>query len=124
VDFGSTLRDWRIAADLSLRELARKVQIDFTQLSKIETGVLAPPTDDRIRDLVAALGRPSQDAEILIELAHQSIVPKQVLRAGLIKNPEVGALLRTLKGRRLSPDRANTLKKWATEEETHGPASG
>jgi nitrogen PTS system EIIA component len=124
VDFGSTLREWRIDADLSLRELARKVRMDFTQLSKIETGVLAPPADDRIRDLVAALGRHTQDAETLIDMARRSSVPKDVVRAALIKNPEVGALLRTLKDRRLSQDQAEMLKRWATEEETHGPASG
>ncbi len=129
MDFGSTLRDWRLDADLSLRELARKVGIDFTQLSKIETGVLAPPGEDRIRDLVAALGRATPDAEILIDLARQSNVPKDVVRAALTKHPEVGALLRRIKDRPLSEQEVASIKQMAAadtpgEDETNGPTAG
>lgn len=40
---------------LSLREAADRVGIDFTYLSKIETGAVAPPSEDVIGRLAAAL---------------------------------------------------------------------
>lgn len=38
--FGKKLRELRTRAGMSLRELAIKVDVDFTYLSKIENGVL------------------------------------------------------------------------------------
>jgi transcriptional regulator with XRE-family HTH domain len=118
VAFGATLRAWRNDADLSLRELAQKVGIDFTQLSKIETGALGPPSDDQIRTLVRALGRPSAHADELIRLARDTNIPPSAIRSVLIKNPDLGALLRRIQQRpqqRLSEEEAASLRRIAEQ---------
>jgi transcriptional regulator with XRE-family HTH domain len=127
VDFGATLRAWRNDANLSLRELAHKVGMDFTQLSKIETGALGPPSDEQIRALARALGRPDADIDELLGLAHHTKIPTSEVRDVLIKNPEVGALLRRIQQRPLSPVETDYIKRMAAgksprEDDLSGPA--
>ena len=55
--FGARLRELRRAAGLTLRVLADKAGVDFTYLSKIETGKLQyMPASDTIRKLADLLG--------------------------------------------------------------------
>ena len=57
MNFGAKLRDLRKAAGLTQRELAEKAGLDFTYLSKIETGKLQyMPASDSIRKLAELLG--------------------------------------------------------------------
>jgi transcriptional regulator with XRE-family HTH domain len=117
VSFGATLKAWRDAADLSLRELARKVDIEFTKLSKIETGALGPPSDDQIRALAMALGRSEADIDELLTLARQTNIPQAEVRSVLIQSPEVvGALLRRIQRRPLSPEEAAYIRRIAADE--------
>ena len=55
-EFGAKLRELRQKLGLTLRELADKVGIDFTYLSKIENGVLPPPSEKVISKLAGVLG--------------------------------------------------------------------
>ncbi|MDP9364056.1 MAG: helix-turn-helix domain-containing protein [Chloroflexota bacterium] len=102
MDFGTRLRSWRLDAGLSQRELARRAALNFSYLSKIEAGLVAPPVEDKIRALAAALSRGEDDAELLLRLARESRVPSDVVKAALIRNPGVGALLRRIQDRRLT----------------------
>lgn len=86
--FGLILRELRIKAGLSLRELAEKVSIDFTYLSKIENGVLPPPSDHVIEHLAEAL---SVDKEELLALAGR--VPPDI--AEMLKSREALQYLRS-----------------------------
>lgn len=57
--FGERIRELRKANDLSQRDLADKVGINFTYLSKIENGKLdfaQFPSEETIRNLAQALG--------------------------------------------------------------------
>ena len=109
MDFGGCLRAWRLEANLSQRELARRADLNFSYLSKIEAGLVAPPSADKIRALVAALGREASDAEYLLDLVNQSRIPNDVVKAALIRNPGVGALLRRIQNRRLTDDQLAAL---------------
>ncbi len=56
VGFGIKLRELRKAAGFTLRDLAEKAGLDFTYLSKMETGKLPyTPAPDTIRALADAL---------------------------------------------------------------------
>ncbi|MDA8218152.1 MAG: helix-turn-helix transcriptional regulator [Dehalococcoidales bacterium] len=113
MDFGSKLRALRLAADLTQRELARRSEIDFTYLSKIEAGIVAAPSDEKVRALGAALGLSAEDMTGLVELAQQTRVPTEVVKAALIRNPGVGALLRRLKDQRLSDEQIEAMLRIA-----------
>ena len=65
-EFGVRLRVLRLQTGMTQRELAGLVNIDFTYLSKIENGVLPPPSDKVILQLAEAL---HADRDELITLA-------------------------------------------------------
>lgn len=95
MEFGRRLRDLRKQKNISQRDLATQVEVDFTYLSKIEGGRLAPPSEDVIRRLAKALGA---DENELINLAGK--VPKD-LKAVLEESPQAVELLRVLSERKL-----------------------
>jgi len=102
MDFGTRLRTWRLEANLSQRELARQADLNFSYLSKIEAGLVPPPSDDKVYALTTALQRTQDEAEFLLALAHESRIPGDVVKTALIRNPGVGALLRRIQHRRLT----------------------
>src|SRR5207244_2732679 len=71
MEFGRRLRELRKQKNISQRDLATQVAVDFTYLSKIEGGRLAPPSEDVIRRLAQAL---DTDENELINLAGK--IPK------------------------------------------------
>jgi len=89
VTFGQRLRELRKAKRLTQRELADRVGLSFTYLSKIENGAMQPPRGKTIADLANAL---DTDADELFGLAKK--VPSQFLEH---INPNVIKLIRTLR---------------------------
>lgn len=95
--FGVYLRNLRKQKRLSQRDLAAQVGIDFTYLSKIEGGQLAPPSEAVLRYLARALDADENDL-----INHAGKIPPD-LKASLQSNPLLSELLRVLSERRL-PD--------------------
>lgn len=56
--FGKVLRTLRTTAGLSLREVARELEVSPTYLSLVETGKSPPPVEEKIRQIEAQLGVP------------------------------------------------------------------
>lgn len=98
--FGAKLRQLRKKARMSQREVADKVKIDFTYLSKIESGVMPPPSEEKIRRLAKVLGC---DEYELITLAGK--VPIDLKRL-IVRNKTVLRYLRSYK-----PDKAANEEK-------------
>jgi HTH-type transcriptional regulator, competence development regulator len=103
MDFGQRIRELRRERNLSQRDLAAKIGIDFTYLSKIEVGRMEPPSEPVIRRMAQELGA---DEDELINLAGK--VPKE-LKAVLDDNPEAVELLRVLSEQRLPDDTYRTM---------------
>ncbi len=85
--FGAKLRELRTKAGMSLRELANKVSVDFTYLSKIETGALPPPSEKVIQQLAVTL---NADKDELLTLAGK--IPADI--AEMLKDRETRERLR------------------------------
>jgi transcriptional regulator with XRE-family HTH domain len=84
--FGDKIRELRKAKNLSQRDLAAKVKVNFTYISKIENGNLDfgdYPSDDLIRKLAKALGADADDLLILAKKVPESI------RKRVIQRPDV-----------------------------------
>lgn len=91
--FGAFIRRQREAREIGLREMARKIGVSPTYLSKIERDEFPPPAEDKVKaiatviecdadDLLARAGRVSSDISDIIK-----------------RRPiELTALLRTTKG--------------------------
>ena len=85
--FGSNLKKLREQAGLSQRMLAEQVGVDVSYLSKIENGVMSPPSQELILKLADALGA---DKDELLTSAGK--VPADI--AQILKNRDVLQSLR------------------------------
>lgn len=114
--FGTRVRELRKEAGLSLRELARRVKIDFTYLSKVELERVDPPSDRVIRDLAREL---EADEEEMLALAAK--VSQDDLREVVGRAPEAGLLFRRLQSGKLTRSQIKRMLE-ITEEEEGGAA--
>src|SRR6266702_6074615 len=115
MEFGRRLRDLRKQKNVSQRDLATRVGIDFTYLSKIEGGRSAPPSEDVIRHIAQVL---EADENELINLAGK--VPKD-LKTVLEESPQAVELLRVLSERKLPNDTYRQMLDLARESDTVQP---
>ena len=89
--FGQRIRQLRLGKRLSQRDLAERVGVDFTYLSKIENGKVAPPSDDVIHKLAQKL---EANEEELLALAGK--VSQNDLREIIAGDVRIGFLFRKL----------------------------
>lgn len=76
MQFGEKIRELRLARNLTLRELAAKLDVNFTYVSKIENQKLSfgeYPSEELIRKIAKALGGDSDELLILADK-----IPKQI----------------------------------------------
>ncbi|MBA3538525.1 MAG: helix-turn-helix domain-containing protein [Deltaproteobacteria bacterium] len=93
---GATLRLFRLESGLSLRDLARRLGVSSTYLSRVENGIDAPPTSLRLEAMARELGVPPT---LLIELAHR-VSP--LLVDYVAREPDAGSLFLDIAHRRLN----------------------
>jgi transcriptional regulator with XRE-family HTH domain len=86
--FGARLRELRKESGMSQREVANKALIDFTYLSKIESGAMNPPSEKVIRRLAEIL---DADEDELITLAGK--VPSDL--STILQDKEIVQMLRS-----------------------------
>jgi HTH-type transcriptional regulator, competence development regulator len=91
--FGAFIRREREAKEIGLREMAKKIGVSPTYLSKVERDQFAPPTEDKVRAIAQIIER---DPDELMAMAGR--VPSDL--AAIIKRRpvEMSALLRTANG--------------------------
>jgi len=87
-EFGARLRELRRQAGFSQRELANKIGVNFTYLSKIESGAMPPPSEKVIQRLTEAL---NADKDELMTLAGK--IPSDI--AQILKTREALQFLRS-----------------------------
>ncbi len=112
MEFGQRLRNLRKQKNLSQRDLAARVGIDFTYLSKIEGGRSDPPSEVIIQRIAQVL---EADEDELINLAGK--VPKD-LKAVLEESPQAVELLRVLSERKLPDETYRRMLDLARESGT------
>jgi transcriptional regulator with XRE-family HTH domain len=59
--FGEVLRERRRAVGISQRDLAARIGVDFSYISKLENDRLAPPSSETTRKIAAELRCPIED---------------------------------------------------------------
>jgi transcriptional regulator with XRE-family HTH domain len=71
--FGARLRERRRQAGLSQRELAARVGLDFSYISKLENDRLPPPAADTVVEIAAALNTSSEELLALTGKLRQEV---------------------------------------------------
>lgn len=94
--FGATLRLLRMASGMGLRDLARRLGVSGSYLSRVENGIDPTPTRNRLEALAKELDIPPT---LLMELAHQL---SPLVSDYLDREPEAGTLFLQIAHRRLS----------------------
>ncbi len=91
--FGALVRRERELREIGLREMAKKIGVSPTYLSKVERDDFAPPAEDKVKLIAEILGL---DADELLALANK--VASDL--AAIIKEQprEMASLLRTIRG--------------------------
>lgn len=87
-EFGKKLKAFRLEKEISQRKLAELVGIDFTYISKIESGTMDPPAEDKIIKMAEVLG---EDPDIMLVAAKK--VPKELQKI-ITENKEIPVFLR------------------------------
>jgi len=87
-EFGKMLKAFRNEKKISQRKLAELVGIDFTYVSKIESGTMEPPSEGTIIKMAEALG---EDPDKMLLAAKK--VPSDFQKV-ITENEDVPAFLR------------------------------
>jgi transcriptional regulator with XRE-family HTH domain len=91
--FGAFVRREREAREIGLREMAKKVGISPTYLSKFERDEFPPPAEDKVKSIAKIIGCDADDL-----LARAGRVSSDILEIIKRRPLELAALLRTTKG--------------------------
>ncbi|HAM87969.1 MAG: Helix-turn-helix domain protein [Candidatus Falkowbacteria bacterium GW2011_GWC2_38_22] len=114
-NFGAILKEFRFKKNLSLREVCKEIGYDPSNWSKIERGVLAPPTDlNTLHKWALTLGLKKGDSayQDFIDQANisQGIIPEDILaQKNLVKS--LPAFFRTIRNDKPSKEEIDTLIK-------------
>ena len=114
--FGQTIRALRQRRQLTQRELAKRVGVNFTYLSKIENDkVERPPSVKLTRDLAWEL---EADPRELVELSGH--IDWRKIQQLAMENPDAARFLRALQEGQLSADQLRRVKAVLEGENDHG----
>lgn len=103
--FGETIRELRRSKGVSQRELAEKVGVDFSYISKVENDRLPPPAADTIVRICDVLGVKSDDL-----LALTGKMPTDV-REMLSTSPAARQFIRQAQEMQLTDEEWQTLTR-------------
>jgi transcriptional regulator with XRE-family HTH domain len=104
--FGAFIRREREAKEIGLREMAKKIGVSATYLSKIERDEFDPPAEDKVRKIAAILG---SDPDELLALGGR--VASELTDIIRQRPREMADFLRAAKG--LSPEDMARLARQA-----------
>lgn len=107
---GATLRLLRVDAGISLRDLARRIGVSNAYLSRVEHGLDAPPTAERLSAIARELDIP---LTLLLDVG-QRVSP--FLASYLDEVPEAGTLFLEIARRGLGPDQLARVRAFIDAE--------
>ena len=109
-NFGKKLKEARIKRNLSLREICRLVSYDPSNWSKIERGIVSPPSNEKV--LRKWAGVSDVDVQDFIDEAMlaQGIIPKDIL-SEINTVERLPAFFRTLRNKKPTKKEIDRLIK-------------
>lgn len=102
--FGQVLRHFRQKAGITQRELARRIGVDFSYISKLENDRLPPPAADTIVTICQTVGQSPVQL-----LALRGKIPSEVEEA-IATNPSAQEFLKEAQLMKLTDSEWNTIR--------------
>jgi transcriptional regulator with XRE-family HTH domain len=123
--FGAYVKQLRLDRKMGLREFAQRVQVDASNYSKLERGLLFPPdSEERLLVYEQALGLEANSTEAR-ELRRLAAVGRGMIPPAILSDRELAGKLplifRTLEGEPLSEEEVNKVVDMVREAWTHDP---
>ena len=118
INFGEFVRDLRIKNGLTLRNFCRITNIDPSNRSKIERGILPSPRSKKVLQEIASvlnLSEESEDYNTLFELATIGHIPLELLDNQRVFD-KLPVFFRTLRGEKPNREELKKLVKLLEEE--------
>ena len=111
--FGEFIKNRRIAKGLGLREFCKQIEMDASNWSKVERGVLSPPQDEgKLRNIANALGIKfgSKGWKEMKDLANidAGIIPADLLSDKKVLD-SLPMFFRTIRSEKHTPEELNKL---------------
>lgn len=109
--FGDYLRGIRVQRGVSMRTLAKELNMDVGNLSKIENGKMKPPIKEQfIEDICDILKLNKEEKERLIDISsHESGEYPRDIKEMLKEHNYIPVLLRTISNKKLSDEEIRKL---------------
>ncbi len=109
--FGKQLNILRIEKEYSLRDVCKLVNYDPSNWSKIERGLIAPPSDINVlRNWARILGiKDEKEIVGFIDNANvaQGIIPEDILAGNMVEH--LPAFFRTIRNKKINKDEIDQL---------------
>ena len=119
VTFGDFVKDCRIKQNITLREFCRLNDLDPSNWSKIERGLLSPPRSKQVLTAIAKslnMSSDSEDFKTLLDLAAISQIPSHLLSDQSILE-KLPVFFRTLRGEKPTrKELEKILKKYQRQQ--------
>jgi len=115
--FGEYMKEMLIKRSISLRELARRTEMDASNLSKIERGKVYPPQKEQtLQKLAEALKLSSEEKQRFFELAAlaNGMIPEELEHVR--KNKAIPLLLRVINNKQLQEQHIKKLAEMVEKE--------
>lgn len=91
--YGERIRELRLQADISLRQFCVAMDVDASNWSKVERGILPPPREESFYATLATVLNLVQGSEEMNELRDRAAMETGTLPADIKDDPEMLGLL-------------------------------
>jgi transcriptional regulator with XRE-family HTH domain len=113
--FGQSLKKLRMGQNMSLRDICKIVNYDASNWSKIERGIISPPSDVKVLDTWAhalGLSKSKKEYQEFVDeaLIAQSIIPDDIMaHSGSVAY--LPAFFRTIRGQKPTKEEIDQLMR-------------
>jgi transcriptional regulator with XRE-family HTH domain len=117
-NFGEFIKELRIRKEITLREFCRRANLDPSNWSKVERGLLPPPKSKKILEEIAQILKLKKDEDdyyFLFDMAALSFIPKELVNDSTVVD-KLPVFFRTLRGKKPTREELEELINLINEE--------
>ena len=118
--FGEFIKEKRLSKGLGLREFCKMIEVDASNWSKVERGVLAPPQDEEKLEKIATALKIEFESASWREMKDKASIDAGVIPQDILSDTEVlhslPMFFRTLRSEKPSPEELGRLIQMMKKE--------